>query len=113
MLAENLARVYGVKAAGIIRGEKFPPFARVECGAVRRDGDNEVIRAELEMLCNFDRRDEIRDAGEPEILQPGDRLRPDMPTFGEVIPPGLAVEQEIERRCAAVRYADHNVGIHD
>jgi len=89
------------------------PLAAVECRAIGRDGDDRIFLIEVQTLGGLDRGEEVGDAGQTDQLQPGEQLRVDMTPVRQIEPAGLVVEQQVELPCAAVGYADHDIGVHD
>src|SRR5205807_3083181 len=101
MLSENLARVHSVGPARKVRRQELPAFAAIERRAVGRDGQQDVLLAEFEVLCGLDCGDQVGDTREAQILQLVDRLRSNSAAVRQVGPAGLVVEQQVERRSAA------------
>src|SRR6516225_12045963 len=103
MLAEDLARADRVEASRILYRQEFPPFAAIQRGAVGRDGDDHILLAEFQTLCDLDRGDKIGDSGKSNQLQPREQLRVNMTAVRQIGHHGLAVEAEVERPGASVR----------
>ncbi len=112
VLTEHLGGVGGGELVAVAAGEQLGALARVERGAVGGDGDDRVVGAEVEELGGLDRGEHVADRREPEVLKRrhdvgGHALRP-----GEVLAPGVGVEEGVEFVGRLVGDRHHDVGVH-
>src|SRR5439155_1352165 len=97
MAAEDLAGIDLIESVPIPAGQKSLSFAGVEQSAIGRHCHDHIVSAEIKMLGDLYRGDDIREPGNADIVEGSHHVRVDPAASGQVAEPEIADEQQIER----------------